>query len=147
VVHLTGLLLPRLKERGGAVVNVASTASFQPTPWMATYGATKAFVLNWSLALNQDLKGTGIHVLAVCPGPTATEFFRRAGLSEGSAADFLSQPVDEVVAESLRALAAGRTLIVTGWKNKLGAIAGSIFPKPLVARIARMAIARYRMKR
>jgi short-subunit dehydrogenase len=147
VVDLTGRLLPLLRARGGAIVNIASTAAFQPTPWMATYGATKAFVLNWSLALQEDLRGTGIQVLAVCPGPTATEFFRRAGLAEGNGADFLSQPVDEVVLSALRALAAGRTQIVIGWKNKLGAIAGSIFPKPWVARIARRAIARYRLGR
>ena len=82
VVQLTGRLLPLLKARGGAIVNVASTAAFQPTPWMATYGATKAFVLNWSLALNQDLRGTGVRVLVVCPGTTETEFFKRAGRGE-----------------------------------------------------------------
>ena len=79
-VDLTLRLLPQLKERGGAVVNIASTAAFQPTPFMATYGSTKAFVLHWTLALTEDLKRTGVRVLAVCPGPTRSNFFRAAGL-------------------------------------------------------------------
>jgi uncharacterized protein len=145
VVQLTGRLLPLLKARGGAIVNLASTTAFQPTPWAATYGASKAFVLHWSLALNQDLRGTGVHVLAVCPGPTQTEFFKRAGLGGGKPLRLFGQSADEVVLASLRALAAARTQVVTGWWNKLGAAAGSIFPKPLVAQIARVVIARYRM--
>ncbi len=64
-VHLTGKLLPLLQERGGAVMNIASTASFQPTPYITTYGATKAFLLSWSLALQQELKHSNVHVLCV----------------------------------------------------------------------------------
>src|SRR5580704_2071483 len=65
LVQLTARLLPALRARGGVVMNIASTAAFQPTPWMATYGATKAFVLHWSLALNEELRGSGVRALAV----------------------------------------------------------------------------------
>ena len=83
VVQLTAGMLPLMRVRGGAVVTVASTAAFQPTPYLAAYGASKAFVLHWSLALNEELRGTGVRALAVCPGPTATDFFHRAGLKQG----------------------------------------------------------------
>ncbi len=146
LVHLTGLLLPLLKRRGGAIINLASTAAFQPTPYLAAYGASKAFVLHWSLALNEELRGSGVRALAVCPGPTATEFFRRAGLKQGSVADALSMSCEEVVLASLRALGAGRSQVVTGWKNKLGAFFGSKVPKPIAARVAALVLARFRLK-
>jgi len=145
LVQLTGLLLPLLRERGGVVMNVASTAAFQPTAFMATYGASKTFVLHWSLALNEELRGSGVRTLAVCPGATSTEFHRRAGLQKGSVAASLSMTVDEVVMISLRALAAGRSQVVPGWKNKLTALAG-LLPKPLAARVAAKVVARFRLK-
>ena len=147
LVQLTGLLLPSLQVRGGAIMTIASTAAFQPTPYMATYGATKAFVLNWSVALNEELRGSGVRALAVCPGPTATQFFRRAGLKQGSVADALSMTTEEVVLQSLEALGAGKVVVVTGWKNKLGAVAGALTPKAWAARVARWGVGRYRMKR
>lgn len=147
LVHLTGHLLPRLKARGGAIINVASTAAFQPTAYMATYGASKAFVLHWSLALNQELRGTGVSALAVCPGPTATEFFRRAGLQAGSVSDQLSMSSEAVVDLALRALAAGRSQVVTGWKNRLSAGLVSLLPKPFAARVAAHVLGRYRLRR
>lgn len=147
VVELTGLLLPCLKERGGVIVTVASTAAFQPTPYLAAYGATKAFVLHWSLALNEELRGTGVRALAVCPGPTSTEFFRRAGLKQGSVADSLGQTTDEVVRESLAALAKGKPLVVTGWKNKLLSAFSSKVPKVLVTRISARILARWRLSK
>ena len=81
LVELTGHLLPALQARGGVVVNIASTAAFQPTPYLSTYGATKAFVLHWTLALNEDLRGSKVRALAVCPGPTRSNFFRAAGFA------------------------------------------------------------------
>jgi uncharacterized protein len=146
VLHLTGLLLPLLKQRGGTVLTVASTAAFQPSAYMAAYGASKTFVLHWSLALGEELRGTGVSMLAVCPGPTSTQFFRRAGLQQGSVADSLSMSCDEVVESALHALAAGRSLVVTGWKNKVSAFAGSVVPKPFAAWVAAKVIARYKFK-
>jgi len=144
VVQLTGLLLPLLRARGGAIINVASTAAFQPTPSMATYGATKAFVLHWSLALNDELRGSGVRSLALCPGTTRTEFFKTAGLKEGNRADALAMTTDEVVLAALRALGAGRSQIVTGWKNKLQTFAASPVPKPLATRVCGVVLASYR---
>ncbi len=145
LVEVTGRLLPLLRERGGAVMNIASTAAFQPTPYMAAYGASKAYVLHWTLALNEELRGTSVRAIAVCPGPTATEFFRRAGLQQGSVADHLSMTAEEVVSASFRALAAGRAQVVTGWKNKVGAFFSSKLPKPLIARMAAVVLARFRL--
>jgi short-subunit dehydrogenase len=82
VVELTGLALPNMRaRRSGGILNVASTAGFQPGPGMAVYFATKAFVLSFTEALHQELKGTGIKVSALCPGPVATEFAQVAGLT------------------------------------------------------------------
>jgi short-subunit dehydrogenase len=145
VVHLTGRLLPALRKRGGAVVTIASTAAFQPTPYLAVYGATKAFVLHWSLALNEELRGSGVRTLAVCPGPTGTRFFERAGLQQGSVPGVLSQTGEEVVRESLRALGRGRSQVVSGWKNWLGAAFSSRVPKPLAARVGAMFLKRWRL--
>ena len=145
LVELTGRLLPVLRARGGAIVNVASTAAFQPTPFLATYGASKAFVLHWSLALHEELRGTGVGTLALCPGPTRTGFFRRAGVEAGGADDRLSMTREAVVEAALRALAAGRRQVVPGWKNKLSTWVAARGPKPWVARVAGLALARMRL--
>lgn len=146
VVHLTGLLLPLLRTRGGAIMNLASTAAFQPTPTMSTYGATKAFVLHWSHALNHELRGSGVRAIAVCPGTTRTEFFKTAGLKEGNRADAMAMSTEEVVQQSLRALGAGRSQVVTGWKNQLSAFAASPVPKPLATRVCAVVLATYRKR-
>ncbi len=144
VVQLTGLMLPLLRARGGAIMNIASTAAFQPTPTMATYGATKAFVLHWSHALNYELRGSGVRAIAVCPGTTRTEFFKTAGLKAGNRADTFAMTTDDVVLASLRALGAGCSQVVTGWKNKLSAFASSPVPKSLATRVAGAVLATYR---
>jgi uncharacterized protein len=147
VVELTGLLLPCLKKRGGVIMTVASTAAFQPTPYLAVYGATKAFVLHWSLALNEELRGTGVRTLAVCPGPTSTSFFQRAGLKQGSVADSLGQTTAAVVRESLQALACGKAHVVTGWKNKVMTAFSSKMPKSWVTWISAKVLARWRLSK
>lgn len=144
VVELTARFLPLLRARGGAVLNIASTAAFQPTAHMATYGATKAFLLHWSLALNEELRGGGVRALAVCPGPTATEFFKRAGLREGAVSARWGQTADQVVRESLRALARGRAQVVCGWGNWFLAALASRLPKPLAARVGAALLVRFR---
>jgi len=146
VLQMTGALLPTIKARGGAIMTVASTAAFQPTPFLSTYGATKAFVLHWSLALNEELRGTGVRTLAVCPGPTSTDFFQRAGLAEGSVPSMFGETSGKVALNSLRALAAGKSMVVSGWKNKLMTAFVTKFPKPLVARLAGLALGHFRMK-
>jgi len=146
VVDLTARALPLLRKRGGAVINVASTAAFQPTPYMATYGASKAFLLHWSLALHEDLRPLGIPVQALCPGPTETRFFERAGFDDAPLSG-LGQTAEEVVQASLKGLERGRPLVVSGWKNKLLAGAGSKLPKAWQAPIARCVLKRMRLDR
>jgi short-subunit dehydrogenase len=145
VVHLTGLLLSTIRRRGGAIITVASTAAFQPTPYAATYGATKAFVLHWMSALHEELRGTGVDCLTVCPGPTATRFFRTAGLADGSVSPALTMSAEDVVTQTYQALANRRSLVVTGWRNKLMAALASMTPKPLAARVAGNVLARVRL--
>ncbi len=121
VVDLTARLLPEMLDKGGTIVNVSSIAAFQPTPFLATYGATKAFVRNWSLALSEDLRGTKVRALVVCPGPTRSNFFKAAGFKDppmrkGRALS-LNMTCDEVAKQTLSAVAQNRTLIVNGWKN------------------------------
>lgn len=140
VVDLSARLLPTLLDRGGAIMNIASTASFQPTPFLATYGATKAFVLNWTLALNEDLRETRVRALAICPGPTRSNFFKRAGFSTppmrgGRVNAAFDMSSEEVVTLSFEALAGGKVIVVTGWKNKCIAFFGSKIPRAYVTRI------------
>lgn len=145
VLHLTGLLLPELKRRGGAIMNVASTAAFQPTPYLATYGATKSFLLHWSVALGEELRGSGVPVLAVCPGPTSTGFSQRAGLKPGQLAEGPRMTSEQVVMASYRALAAGKSIVIPGAKNRFLAGLAGLVPKPLAARIAGRMIAGRRL--
>lgn len=144
MVEMTGCLLPFLLARGGTVINVASTMAFQPTAWAATYGASKAFVLHWTLALNEEWRGRGVRAMALCPGTTATEFFRAAGLGAGAVMTSMSMSTEEVVAEAYRAMARGSAQVVPGGLNKLYTFASAKLPKPLAARCAARALRRYR---
>jgi short-subunit dehydrogenase len=117
-IVLTGLADALLRRRGGAIINVASTAAFQPTPYMSIYGAGKSFLMNWSLSLSQDYRGTGVHVLVVCPGPTETRFFTNAGFKDSPVKGF-GQSSPQVAKVTLEALAARRTLVISGWSNRL----------------------------
>ena len=150
VVDLTAHLLPQMLERGGCVVNMASTAGFQPTAYLATYGATKAFVLNWTLALGEDLRGTKVRTLAVCPGPTRSNFFKSAGfetppMQEGASLtpDMTSEQVADL---TLQALAKGKSLLVTGWRNKLITFFGSKFPIIVVTRVGAAILRKMRLE-
>ncbi|MFC0451935.1 SDR family NAD(P)-dependent oxidoreductase [Rhodococcus jostii] len=122
LVELSHTFLPDLLRGRGALVNLASTAAFQPTPGMAVYGATKAFVLNFTEALWAEARGTGLTVLAVCPGPTRTEFFDVVG-SEDAAVGRM-QTADQVVTTTLRALDRRSTppSVVSGVMNWVSSI-------------------------
>ncbi len=147
-VHITGRLLPFLKERGGAVINICSTAAFQPTPYMSVYGASKVFLLHWSLALHQELRREGVQVLAVCPGPTESNFFRRAGFSEKPLQGRLrGQTAEAVVEESLRALLKERAMVVSGFRNRLLVGASGLLPKPVQARASEFVLRKLRLER
>lgn len=150
VVDLTLRLLPQILVRGGAVMNIASTAAFQPTPYLATYGASKAFVLNWTLALNEDLRGTKVRAMAVCPGPTRSNFFKRAGFSTppmeaGGLNQLLDMTADEVAERALRGLARGKPLVVTGWINRCITFFGGKLPRVWVSRMGGKVLRKMRL--
>ena len=133
VVDLTGRFLPGMVARGaGAVINIASTAAFQPLPKSATYAASKAFVLSFSEALQSELGGTGVSVTAVCPGPVKTEFTEAAGIKgeEKLPRLFWLEPED-VARESVRAAEAGRRTVVPGRFNQAGSVLGRYSPRTI----------------
>lgn len=146
LVQVTGLLLPVLRERGGMVVNIASTAAFQPVPQMATYAATKSFVLQWSVALREELRGTGVGCLCVCPGPTRTSFFREAGFQERPEIPGPSMSAAAVAEQMLRAIRRQQSILVPGWSNRLLIAVGAWLPKPVQARIAGAIMKRLRLE-
>ena len=134
LVELTALYLPAMvKARHGLVLNIASTAAFQPTPGMAVYGATKAFVLSFSEALWQETKGSGVRVLALCPGATETEFFARTGdefLTNGR------QTSQQVVDTAMAALDKSTPTVVSGLKNTLLATGYRFTPRRVMLEVS-----------
>ena len=117
LTELTRLFLPDMKQRDkGGIINVSSIAGFQPLPYMSVYAATKAFVLNFTEALWAENKGSGINILALCPGPTESEFFDRAEFPNSLAQDAPNGVVssEEVVEEALKALEKNKSTVVTG---------------------------------
>lgn len=122
LTRLTRSLVPGMLRRGrGSVLQVASTAGFQPGPGMAVYYASKAYVVSFSEALSEELRGTGVHVGCLCPGPTATEFHDRAGIGAGGPVGALGMmSTHRAVRAGLRGLARGRVVIVPGLRNRLG---------------------------
>jgi short-subunit dehydrogenase len=132
VVDLAVHALPGMVARGrGAVVVVSSAAAWQPVPHMATYAATKAFELAWTEALAVELRGTGVRALAVCPGPTRTEFSLAAG-SEVSHWWIPFNDVDLVVRSAWRALAGGRRRAPAGLVSRGSMLASRILPRGLI---------------
>lgn len=134
---LTRLFLPGLIERGrGRILNVASTAAFQPGPGMAVYYATKAYVLHFSEALATELRNTGVTVTCLCPGPTKTEFQARAEMeASGIARDAWLMDAADVARAGIRGMLRGKRLVLPGLVNKLGAFATRLAPRGAVARI------------
>jgi hypothetical protein len=122
--------------RSGAILNVASTAAFQPGPGMAVYFATKAFVLSLSEALHEEVKRYGVKVTALCPGPTRTEFGDVAGFKETRMIGRLSMDSEPVVRAGLEALDANKAVAITGLLNKAGAHSTRFVPRSLVRKIA-----------
>ncbi|MGB0743462.1 MAG: SDR family NAD(P)-dependent oxidoreductase [Opitutales bacterium] len=135
-VDITLRLLPELLKRGGDIMTIASTSAYQPTPKLSTYGATKSFLMHWSLALSEDLRGTGVRTLVVCPGPTRTAFLDAAGIDQQAKAPMGFQTTGQVAWASYHALAKGRPLVVPGIANRLLATVSALGPKRLSARVA-----------
>ncbi len=134
LVDLTALFLPAMVQaKHGLIINVASTAGFQPLPGMAVYGATKAFVLSFTEALWQETRKTGVRVLALCPGATETEFFARTG------EEFLTsgrQTSKQVVDTAMGAIDKSTPTVVSGWKNALLATGYRFTPRKLMLQVS-----------
>ena len=134
VVHLTRLYLPEMvKRRRGDVLILASTASFQAVPYISTYAATKAFDLLFAEGLAEEMKPYGIRVCALCPGSTESEFHAVAGQEKFQRK---SETAEKVARTGLKALAAGKTYVISGLGNYLGAHGERLVPRRFVTRIA-----------
>lgn len=135
LVELTQRFLGPMRDRQrGTIINVASTAGFQPVPYMATYAATKAFVLSFSEALWDENRMHGIHVMALCPGVTETNFFEAAGIDRPPMRTV--QTPEEVVETALRALHRQKSLVVSGWANWFVVAAERFVPRSVVTKVA-----------
>jgi uncharacterized protein len=140
LVEMTGAFLPDMIERGnGSILNVASTASFQPLPGMAVYAATKAFVRSFSEAVHAELSGTGVSVTALCPGFTETEFAEVAGAGsfEGKMPSFLVLNATDVAREAVDGMESGARSVVPGTIHKAHAFSSRFVPNTLLLPIAR----------
>lgn len=134
---LARAVLPAMIERkSGAILNVASTAAFQPGPGMAVYFATKAFVLSLTEALHEEAMSHGIRVTALCPGPTKTEFGEVAGFGGNGAFDRWSMDPQTVVHAGLAGLDRNTAVVIPGALNKTGAMSARLAPRALVRKIA-----------
>src|SRR5437667_7346933 len=135
LVELTHRFLQPMRERrSGRIINVASTAGFQAVPFMATYAATKAFVLSFSEALWEENRPYGIRVMALCPGVTETNLFEASRMQRPPAR--ISQTAEEVVETALRALRRGKSSVISGWTNFFMVESERLVPRSLILRAA-----------
>jgi short-subunit dehydrogenase len=139
LVELTHLLWGGMLDRKrGGVLNVASTAAFQPGPLMAVYYASKAFVLSFSEALWEEARGTGVKVSCLCPGPTLSRFRERAGTGKTRLATASTAMPSMLVAEQgYRGFQANKRVVITGARNRMGAALSRTMPRSLVLRMVR----------
>ena len=144
VVDLTSRFLTGMIDRGrGSVINIASTAAFQPLPGSAVYAATKSFVLSFSEAIRTELRGSGVTVTAVCPGPVKTEFTEVAGFGgvEDRTPNAVWMSADEIAEHAIDGAVNDRRVVVPGALNRAGALVGQHSPRavalPLISRIWR----------
>jgi short-subunit dehydrogenase len=139
LTHLTRLFVgPMIERHSGKILNVASTAGFQPGPLMAVYYATKAYVISFSEALANELNGSGVTVTCLCPGPTDTNLQERAGMENTRLVKTL-RPMDAktVAGDGYRGLMAGKTLVISGFRNWLVAESLRFSPRKMVAAVSR----------
>lgn len=139
LMHLTKLLLPgMIARKDGKIMNVASTAAFQPGPLMAVYYASKAFVLSFSEALVNEIAGSGVTVTTLCPGPTKTGFQARAKMEESKLVRGKDIMDSATVAKiGYEAMLAGKAVVVPGAKNKIFAASVRFLPRSTVTKIVR----------
>jgi hypothetical protein len=141
VTAISRHFLPHMLALGrGGIIHVASTSAYQPTPFMATYGATKAFVLSFSLALSEETRGTGVRISALCPGPVPTGFQDAAGIHQQGLMGLVKLDAPKVVEIALRGYDAGRPFVIPGTLNSLQTTASKLLPQSLITRCARWAM-------
>ena len=142
LVYLQARLSPAMADRGrGAIINIASTASFQPIPYTATYAATKAFVLSLSEATHNEIGRKGVTITAVCPGPVKTEFVEQAGMSAANekVPGFIWTDVEQVAREAVEGAENGSRVVVPGLMNRAGTILGQHTPRAVMLPLAKRA--------
>jgi len=138
LAHLSRLFLPgMIARRSGRILNVASTAAFIPGPFMAMYYASKAFVFSFSLAIANELEGTGVTLTALCPGPTRTNFFKTAGSANTNLLKGASMDAAEVAREGYEAMMAGKPEIIAGSRNRWMILSTRLAPRKMLAGIGR----------
>jgi short-subunit dehydrogenase len=138
LVHLTRLFLPgMIAQKRGRILNIASTAAFQPGPLMANYYASKAYVLSFTEALSNELAGTGVTATTLCPGPTFTAFQERAGITYSRLASFAGMSAQDVAQAGFIAVTTGKRLSIPGWRNRLLAFSNRFFPRSMVLKVVR----------
>ena len=143
LMRLTHAALGAMEQRGhGAIVNISSLAAYQPAPNSATYAATKAFVNSFTHAVHEEARGTGVHVMVVCPGYTHTEFHERAGLGPTGVPEFAWQSAEQVVAAALRDLDRRRSVSIPGALNRTAAAFSSAAPAGVSRRVAGFVVRR-----
>lgn len=137
---LTKLYIREMTERGsGKVMNVASTAAFQPGPLMAVYCSTKSYVLNFSQAINNEVKSRGVTVTALCPGPTESGFQDASGMKESKIVTKIKMPSSKTVAEyGYKAMMKGKPVAIHGYMNKILALSVRFMPRNVVVKITRI---------
>ena len=139
LVALTHRYLQRMREaKSGVIINVASTASFQPIPFFATYAATKAFVRSFSEAISEENRPFGIGVMALCPGPTETGFFEASNINTDVKSQMMQKGIqtpEEVVEVAMNAVKSGKTQAISGWMNYFIARSVNVIPDPLITRV------------
>lgn len=134
MTELTALLVPGMIKRGGGrIMNLASTAAFIPGPHMAVYHATKAYVLSFSQAVNEELKGSGVTVTALCPGPTHTHWAAAAGINTDKF-NARAMPAREVARIGYKAMMSGKPVVITGFKNQMRVAGLRLVPMSLALR-------------
>lgn len=135
MLRLTKAALPKMiVQRSGKILNVASVYSFAPVPRQSVYSASKAFILNFSSALNNELKNENIQVSVICPGITQTEFRRRAGIADKKESGMTAAKVAEI---AFREMMRGKHIIVPGWQNKIFVFAAKHLPSESFAAVMR----------
>jgi short-subunit dehydrogenase len=136
LTHLTKLFLPQVRAREGKVMNVASVAGFLPGPYMAIYYATKAYVISFSQALAEELRGTGTTVTCLCPGPVETGFQKRAHLGESNLVRSpLLVDVETVARAGYEGMKQGKRLVIPGWKNRAAVEGLRLAPRGTVTKM------------